>query len=62
MIIPTNVLSMYLMINIYNFIAMHRILAPEPTVPLVCIPAIDDLLSNQDFLLAAAHPMTCDRN
>ena len=45
------------MINIYNFIAMHWILAPEPPVPQVSVPAIEDLLANQDFL-AAEHPMT----
>ena len=36
---------------------MHWILATEPPVPQVCVPAIDDLLANQDFL-AAEHPMT----
>ena len=36
---------------------MYWILAPEPPVLQVCVPAIDDLLSNQDFL-AAKHPMT----
>nr|XP_022286235.1 uncharacterized protein LOC111099145 [Crassostrea virginica] len=36
---------------------MHWILAPEPPVPQVCVPIIDDLLASPEFL-AAEHPMT----
>lgn len=39
------------------FTAMHWILAPEPPVPQVCVPIIDDLFASPEFL-AAEHPLT----
>lgn len=43
--------------SIFFFAAMHWILEPEPPVPQVCVPIIDDLLASPEFL-AAEHPST----
>lgn len=38
-------------------LAMHWILAPEPSSPKLCVPLIEDLISSQEFV-DAEFPVT----
>ena len=51
-------IALYKIVLYFNlWLAMHWILAPEPSSPKLCVPLIEDLISSQEFV-DAEFPVT----